>query len=75
MLGTYLSLFFETIIDNVFELLDFFLANPAKLVSKLTILVNELLDDVHLFVKLVEFCVCKSLRISQFVIERCNLAS
>ena len=69
---TYLSLFFKTIIDNVFKLLYLFSTDSAQLVSELTIFIDELLDHVHLFIQLGEFCICQRLGICELIVKTAN---
>ena len=57
----YLGLLSEARIDDVFELPDFVATDAPQLVAELAVLVNELLDDVHLLIELIELGVCEVL--------------
>ena len=62
---TYLSLFLKASVDDLFELLDLFFADAPELVPELSVLLDELLDHVHLLGKLIELLVCQSFSIGE----------
>ena len=49
--------------DDVFKLLDFFLANTTQLVTELSVFIDELLNDIHLLVQLGELGICEDFSI------------
>ena len=58
---TYLSFFLETIIDNIFKLLDLFFANTTQLISELSVFIDEFLNHIHLLIQLSELGICEDL--------------
>ena len=61
--------------DDVFKLLDLFLANTTQLVTELSVFIDELLNDIHLLIQLGELGVCEDLSIRKFLVKRTNLPS